>query len=151
MGSIKKPFWHSEFEVFGSAVNTIILEGNIMDRFMYPEDGSIMSIREYVYLLLMDCGYECTVFYNRINGFSSYDGALGKRQFSTFEKIAGASNGLSEKVVPFSAEGNEKTAADYIYNAMSQTETPFRTARTARKYVFPVRKWSCRKSSVSLA
>lgn len=124
LNSIKKPFWHSEFEAFSSAVNTIILEGNIMDRFMFPEDGSIVSLREYVYLLLINCGYECVVFYNRINGFSSYEGALGKRQFSSFEKIADACNGLSEKDVPFSDSGNEKTASDYIYNAMIQTVTP---------------------------
>ena len=66
LNSIKKPFWHSEFEAFSSAVNTIILEGNIMDRFMFPEDGSIVSLREYVYLLLINCGYECVVFYGLI-------------------------------------------------------------------------------------
>lgn len=124
MSLIKKPFWHSEFEAFSSAVNTIILEGNIMDRFMYPEDGSIISLREYIYLLLMNCGYECLAFYDRIKGFSSYDGALGKRQFSAFEELTGSSERLSEKVVPFSSSQNEKTAADHIYNAVSQASAP---------------------------
>lgn len=123
MNLIKKPSWHNEFEVFSSAVNTIILEGNIMDRLIYPEDGSIISLKEYVYLLLINHGYECVVSYNRINGFSHYDGALGKRQFSTFEKIAGASSDLLEKEVPFSASENEKSASNYIYNAMLQAET----------------------------
>jgi len=124
LNTIKKPLWHNELEAFAGAVNTIILEGNIMDRFLYPEDNAIVSLREYLYFFLLNYGYECAVFYDRVNGFSCYESSLGKRQFSVFEKLAGADKSFLDAKTSFSNTDNGKSACEYIYQSMVQNDTP---------------------------
>ena len=124
-----KPFWHKELEVFSKAVNVIILEGNVLDRFCYPEDNSIVSLREYLYFFYSDIGYENIVFYDDIQGFGGYEGIKGKGRaiVEEFERLSEIPDNAEGRIV-FSAENNEyancKTTAMRIEYAMQQSQKP---------------------------
>ena len=69
-----KPKWHKEIEIFSKVKPLIILEGNIMDSYQYPVEGStpkgsILRLTDYLNYFYKDLGYQNIVFYNSIDGF----------------------------------------------------------------------------------
>jgi DNA polymerase III delta prime subunit len=70
-----KPKWHKELLIFNKIKPFIIMEGNIFDQFIYPEDndyrsrGEISGINSYLYAFFKNLGYKNVVFYNFIKGF----------------------------------------------------------------------------------
>ncbi len=69
------PKWHKELTIFSKIKPFIILEGNILDQYIYPEDndfktrGEISNIDSYLYAFYRNLGYKNVVFYNIIKGF----------------------------------------------------------------------------------
>ena len=55
--------WQREFELFAKVNSVFILEGNVFDKFIYPTKGSL-SLSDYIYCLLKDCGYDSIVNYD---------------------------------------------------------------------------------------
>lgn len=111
--------WHKELCLFYKLKPMIILEGNILDVFTYPENGVDMSLAQYLYYFFHKRGYENIIKYDGIDGFSSIvpkDGAQMEREFA---KICGAEGGDIHNVV---FAGPEETAGMYVKNAMMQTE-----------------------------
>lgn len=122
----RKPLWHKELETFSKAVSIIMLEGNVLDRFCYPEDDSIVSLREYLYFIYSDMGYDDIVFYDTLKGFYCYGSNGGKTRLAEFEKLSSRS-GEQKSDVPFSADDGSctaETAASRIELFMQQTERP---------------------------
>lgn len=70
------PKWHRELELFSQIKPVILLDGNILDVYQYPVDGSlpkgsIVRLPDYLYYFYKDRGYEDIVFYDNLVGFSN--------------------------------------------------------------------------------
>ncbi len=68
------PKWHREMELFHKIKPVLILEGNILDKYLYPVEGSvaqgsILSLPEYLHFYFRDSGYANIVFYDHLRGF----------------------------------------------------------------------------------
>lgn len=66
--------WHRELEIFCKIKPLILLEGNVLDSYQYPEDGStpkgsILRLPEYLHYFFKDAGYQNIVFYDSMQGF----------------------------------------------------------------------------------
>ena len=68
------PKWHKELEIFSKIKPLIIVEGNILDVYSYPEEGSIakgsiLRLAAYMHYFFKDLGYQNIVFYDSMQGF----------------------------------------------------------------------------------
>lgn len=70
------PKWHRELDIFHRVKPLIILEGNVLDVYQYPEDGSaglgsVLRLTQYLHYFLNDCGYRNIVFFDPLNGITN--------------------------------------------------------------------------------
>lgn len=68
------PKWHRELSLFASVKPLLILEGNVLDSYRYPLEGSIsqgaiVRLPEYLHYYLTDYGYQNILFYDHLQGF----------------------------------------------------------------------------------
>ena len=63
--------WHKELELFYRVKPVLILEGNVLDLFKYPENGINMKLTEYLNTFLKEKGYEYIIKYDGIRGFQN--------------------------------------------------------------------------------
>lgn len=68
------PKWHRELELFSQIKPLLILDGNVLDVYQYPVDGSIpqgsiVRLTDYLYYFFKDKGYDAVVFYDNLRGF----------------------------------------------------------------------------------
>lgn len=64
--------WKEELDTYRSIQKMFILEGNVSDRQMISEgieSGELVDLNEYLHIYLKAQGYQCVVFFNRIDGF----------------------------------------------------------------------------------
>ena len=128
------PKWHRELEIFSRIKPIVILEGNVLDRYVYPVDsacgvpkGTIMSgLSAYLNTFLTDCGTDIVVEYDSIRGFRNIGRPSGEdTPLSRFAGISGANiqNGVID--APFAAPRNgiEGTAPAIIARALVQHES----------------------------
>lgn len=128
------PKWHRELEIFSRIKPIVILEGNVLDRYVYPVDsacgvpkGTIMSgLSSYLNTFLTDCGTDIVVEYDSIRGFRNIGRPSGEdTPLSRFAGISGANiqNGVID--APFAAPRNgiEGTAPAIIARALEQHES----------------------------
>lgn len=128
------PKWHRELEIFSRIKPIVILEGNVLDRYVYPVDsacgvpkGTIMSgLSAYLNTFLTDCGTDIVVEYDSIRGFRNIGRPSGEdTPLSRFAVISGANiqNGVID--APFAAPRNgiEGTAPAIIARALEQHES----------------------------
>lgn len=115
------PKWHKELEIFDKIKPIIILEGNVLDKYQYPtngsvQKGSILRLAEYLHYYFKDEGYQDIVFYDSIRGFynNCEDGYLQK-----FSKLVGAS--VEEQHIKADFKGRNGTASNLVKYAVSQT------------------------------
>ncbi len=116
------PKWHRELDIFSKIKSVIILEGNILDRYQYPLEGSvckgsILKLVEYLHFYFKDQGYQNIVFYDSIRGFYNdcEEGYL--KQFS---KLVGGE--LRSDMLRAEFKGKNNTATTYIRTALTQSE-----------------------------
>ena len=118
------PKWHRELEIFRKIKPILILEGNVLDKYSYPLEGStpkgsIVNLVEYLHYYFKDQGYENIVVYDEIRGFYNRceDGYLER-----FAKLVGASVGNGN--IPAEFAGKEVSASNYVEKALTQSESP---------------------------
>lgn len=68
------PKWHKELEIFSKIKPLVIIEGNVLDVYSYPTDGSItkgtiLRLPEYLHYYFKDLGYQNIVFFDSMRGF----------------------------------------------------------------------------------
>jgi len=68
------PKWHRELEIFSKIKPLIIIEGNVLDVYSYPIDGSItkgaiLRLPEYLHYYFKDLGYQNIAFFDSMRGF----------------------------------------------------------------------------------
>ena len=59
--------WHKELGIFSKIKPLIILAGNVLDSYQYPEEcstpkGSILRLPEYLHFFFKDMGYQNIVY-----------------------------------------------------------------------------------------
>ena len=116
------PKWHKELDIFSKIKPIIILEGNVLDRYQYPVDGSvdkgsILRLVEYLHYYFKDQGYQNIVFYDSIRGFynNCEDGYTEQ-----FARLVGGKVDAGTIKVEF--KGKSNTTATYIRTALTQAE-----------------------------
>ena len=66
--------WHRELGIFCRIKPLIIVEGNVLDVYQYPVDGStpkgsILRLSEYLHFFFKDMGYKNIIFFDSLKGF----------------------------------------------------------------------------------
>lgn len=111
--------WHQELEIFSKIKPVIILEGNILDIYHYPSDGSIVRLPQYLNFYFQEEGYSNIIFYDGINGFyNDYE----DEQIDIFAKLVGAS--VKDDRIPAKFVAEKNSATCYVKTAMTQLEIP---------------------------
>lgn len=119
------PKWHQELDIFKKIKPCLIIEGNILDRYLYPLDGDMQGatvrLSEYLYYYFQSDGYENIVLYDSIQGFSNpYDTeSIGK--FGTLINASPNEHGCIEARF---GDRQHNSAARLIKTAVSQTKSP---------------------------
>lgn len=116
------PKWHRELEIFDSIMPVIVLEGNVLDKYQYPVDGSIqkgsiVKLTEYLHYFFKDAGYSSIVFYDAIRGFYNQceDGYLDR-----FARNTGLR--MDKGFAKADFKGHTSQAAIAIQQALSQNQ-----------------------------
>ena len=114
------PKWHRELEIFSRIKPLIIIEGNILDVYSYPTDGSItkgsiLRLTEYLHYFFKDLGYQNIAFYDSMRGFynSAEDGYI-----ENFGRLINQSPSNGFIRADFKAKNNG--AADVVKTALTQ-------------------------------
>ena len=115
------PKWHRELELFSAIKPLLILEGNVMDQYRYPVEGSvrqdeIVPLSRYLHTYFADHGYDQIVFYSNLVGFvNPYDEGMLER-FAALTETK-----ISHGAIQVEFKGNEiNTAPNVIRRAMGQ-------------------------------
>lgn len=108
------PKWHRELEIFTQIKPLIILDGNILDIYQYPINGSIpkgsiIRLPDYLHFFFMDAGYQNIVFYDSEEGFSN---TCDPKMIESFSKEVHANNRNGIIQAPF--RGSQDDAAPRI-------------------------------------
>ena len=124
MSDIKEdliPKWHRELELFSGIKPLLILEGNVLDQYRYPREGSvardeIVPLSRYLHTFFSDNGYDQVVFYSNLVGFMSpYDPAM----LNSFAAMTGTT--IKDGAIQAEFKGNgADTAPNVIRRAMFQ-------------------------------
>ena len=116
--------WHQELDIFRKIKPCLVLEGNILDSYLYPLDGSlpkgsIVRLPDYLHYYFKDIGYENIVMFDCIRGFYNKceDGYIE----SFAETVRGTVAGNHRIAAEFRGKGNN-SAAVLAETALTQKE-----------------------------
>ncbi len=116
--------WHRELELFSAIKPLLIFEGNVLDQYRYPVEGSlrqdtIVPLSRYLHTYFMDQGYDQVVFYSNLVGFvNPYDPSILAR----YAALTGTT--ISNGAIQAEFKGNDaNTAPNVIRRAMCQSGT----------------------------
>ena len=116
------PKWHRELGVFSKIKPLILLEGNVLDVYRYPEEGaiskgSILRLPEYLHYYFKAMGYPCIAFFDSMRGFTNpcEDGHIGE-----LARVSNAS--VSGGAIKAEFKGRGSTAPEIVRTAVSQTQ-----------------------------
>lgn len=114
--------WHRELDIFHKIKPLIIIEGNILDVYQYPIDGSvykgsILSLTEYLHYYFKDCGYETIALYDSMNGFYNNN---ENKHIEKFAELVEAN--VEDGRIKCDFKGRGANATTYIKNVLSQNK-----------------------------
>lgn len=116
--------WHRELGIFCRIKPLILVEGNVLDVYQYPVDGStpkgsILRLPEYLHYYFTDLGYETVVFFDSMQGFynSCEDGHIQSFADMTKAKVDG-------DFIRCDFKGKSNTATSLIRAAVIQNKKP---------------------------
>lgn len=116
--------WHRELDIFSRIKPLIILEGNVLDSYQYPEEGStpkgsILRLPEYLHFYFKDRGYQNIVFYDSLRGFynTCEEGYLDR-----FAKLTDCTVSQGHIRAEFKGGGGPGTAAGIVHRALVQNK-----------------------------
>lgn len=114
--------WHKELDIFTKIKPLIILEGNVLDSYQYPIDGStpkgsILRLSEYLHYYFKDMGYQNIVFYDNLRGFHN---TCEENYIQNFAKLTSTTveNGCIQ--ADFCCGGRNNNAANITHQVLSQ-------------------------------
>ena len=113
--------WHRELALFSGIKPMLILEGNVLDQYRYPVEGSlardeIVPLSRYLHTFFSDGGYDQVVFYSNLVGFMNpYDPSMLRR----YAAMTGTE--VKDGAIQAEFKGNSAdTAPNVIRRAMCQ-------------------------------
>lgn len=116
--------WHRELGIFCRIKPLIIVEGNVLDVYQYPTEGSIskgsiLRLPEYLHYYFTDLGYQTIAFYDSMQGFynSCEDGHI-----EDFAKMTEAR--LDGRFIRCDFKGKANSATSIVRSAISQNQVP---------------------------
>lgn len=116
--------WHKEMGIFCRIKPLIIVEGNVLDVYQYPEEGSIskgsiLRLPEYLHYYFTDLGYKTIVFFDSMQGFynTCEDGHIESFAQITKSRVEGQN-------VRREFKGKSNSATSPIRAAVSQNKEP---------------------------
>ncbi len=121
--------WHKELDLFAQIKSGIILEGNVQDTFVYPEDAqenTTVSLAQYLFQFFSDRNYGCVIHYDLLHGFTCPDNPEMIRRFSEMTSSRLEDNGCGMNCIQScwtEAGQRGKSAPELVAAALSQTET----------------------------
>lgn len=116
--------WHKELGIFSKIKPLIILEGNILDSYQYPTEGStpkgsILRLPEYLHYYFKDMGYDNIVFYDSLRGFYNN---CEKGYIESFGKLADVSVSQGYIRSEFKGGGRDTSASCIVRKTLSQSK-----------------------------
>ena len=114
--------WHRELGIFSKIKPLIILEGNVLDSYQYPEEGStpkgsILRLPEYLHFFFKDMGYQNIVFYDSLRGFYN---TCEEGYLDNFGKLVECSAEQGCIRADFKGASRNNGAANIVRKALSQ-------------------------------
>ncbi len=117
------PKWHRELQLFSAIKPLLILEGNVLDQYRYPVEGSVrldevIPLSRYLHTYFSDQGYDQIVFYSNLVGFvNPYQPQMLERYAALTETE------IKNGAIQSEFKGNDAaTAPNVIRRAMFQRE-----------------------------
>lgn len=110
--------WHKELELFYKLKPIVVLEGNIMDVFTYPEIGIDMPLPMYLNQFFSEKGYENIVKFDGLDGFQPVSHSADDTVIEQFQRISQAPSVEALNVL----FAGEDSGANYAKNAIMQRE-----------------------------
>lgn len=116
--------WHRELGIFSRIKPLIILEGNVLDSYQYPEEGStpkgsILRLPEYLHFFFKDMGYQNIVFYDSLRGFYN---ACEEGYLDHFAKLAECSASQGFIRSEFKGGSKNDAAANIVRKTLAQNK-----------------------------
>ncbi len=112
------PKWHKELELFTKVKPLIILEGNVLDSYQYPKDGSIVRLSQYLNYFFKDAGYQNVIFYDNLRGFYN---TFEVEAIENFGKLVKAD--IDSGFIKSKFSGTGRTAPNIIRDALTQNKS----------------------------
>ena len=116
--------WHRELAIFCKIKPLIIVEGNVLDVYQYPTEGSIskgsiLRLPEYLHYYFTDLGYKTIAFFDSMQGFynSCEDGHIDAFAELTGSKVDG-------NYIRSDFKGRANSATSIVRAAVSQNKVP---------------------------
>lgn len=114
------PKWHRELDIFSKIKSILILEGNVLDCYQYPVDGSVpkgsvVRLEQYLHSYFKDSGYQNIIFYDSIRGFYNHceDGYL-----QAFARMVNET--VTDRHIHADFKGRNGTVASLVRSAITQ-------------------------------
>ena len=116
--------WHKELGIFSKIKPLIILEGNVLDSYQYPEEGStpkgsILRLPEYLHYYFKDMGYQNIVFYDSLRGFYN---TCEEGYLENFAKLAEVSASHGFIKADFKGGNKNDGASNIVRKTLSQNK-----------------------------
>lgn len=116
--------WHRELGIFCRIKPLIIVEGNVLDVYRYPLEGStpkgsILRLPEYLHYYFTDLGYKTIAFYDSMQGFYN---SCEEGHIQVFAELTHAK--LEGSFVRSDFKGKSNAATSLVRAAVNQNKEP---------------------------
>lgn len=116
--------WHRELGIFTRIKPLILVEGNVLDVYQYPTEGSIskgsiLRLPEYLHYYFTDIGYKTIVFFDSMQGF------YNTCELCHVESFARITNTRTDgNAVRSDFKGKSNSATSIVRTAVGQNQEP---------------------------
>ncbi len=116
--------WHRELAIFCRIKPLIIVEGNVLDVYRYPTEGSIskgsiLRLPEYLHYYFTDLGYKTIAFYDSMQGFYN---SCEEGHIDEFARMTDAR--LDGRFIRCDFKGKSNSATSIVRAAIRQNQIP---------------------------
>lgn len=116
--------WHRELGIFCRIKPLIIVEGNVLDVYQYPVDGStpkgsILRLPEYLHYYFTDLGYKTIAFFDSMQGFYN---SCEEGHIQSFAELTHAK--LEGDYIRSDFKGKANSATSLVRTAVNQNKQP---------------------------